>query len=146
MDFQKVSYDGDLDDMDAENLRTVVEEYEEAQTSNIAEFESAKDTIDGLEGEVAEKAEFKSRRVEKLTEVSPLGEDDVESFSLARIDSLIEEFTEDSAGEGDDPDADPEDPEFDDMGRRGPTHDNEEAAAEFAEQVGSIPGVVVNTE
>lgn len=145
MDFHKVTYDGDLDDMDADDLRTVVEEYEEAQNDNIAAFESATDTIDGLEGEVAEKAEFKARRVEKLTEVSPLGEDDVESFSLSRIDSLIEEFTEDSTDEEPDPD-DPEDPEFDDMGRRGPTHNDEDENARFAEQVDSIPGVVVNTE
>lgn len=143
MDFQKVTYDGDLDDMDAESLRTVVEEYEEAQTSNIAAFESATDTIDGLEGEVAEKAEFKARRVEKLTEVSPLGADDVENFSLSRIDSLIEEFTASEPDGGEDADED-EDPEFDDMGRRGPTHtDEDEATARFTEQVEAIPGVVV---
>lgn len=141
MNFQKVTYDGDLDDMEAEDLRAVVEEYEEAQDTNIEEFEDAKDTIEGLEGEVAEKAEFKAQRVEKLVEVSPLGEDDVENFSLSRVDSLIEEFTEDSDDDGED-DED-EEPEFEDMGKRGETHGEDETPTKFREQVESIPGVVV---
>lgn len=142
MDFQKVSYDGDLDDMEADDLRTVVKQYEEAQDSNIAEFETAKETIDGLEGEVAEKEEFKQRRVDKLTEVSPLGEEDVGEFSLTRIDSLIEDFTEESA----DDENPEEDPEFDDMGQRGPTHDEDAGMAEYAAEVDSIPGVVVTED
>lgn len=145
MDFQKTTYDGDLDEMDAEDLRTIVSEYEEAQEANIAEFESAKETIEGLEGEVAEKAEFKDQRVEKLVEVSPLGEDEAENFSLARIDDLIAEFTEESETEGDDVEDDDE-PTFEDQGTRGPTHDGDGVETKYAEVVDSVPGVVVDNE
>lgn len=144
MDFQKVTYDGDLDEMEADDLRSIVEEYEEAQETNIGEFEAAKERIEGLEGEVAEKAEFKAERVERLTEVSPLDEEEAESFSLARIDSLIAEFTEDSTA--DEEVEDDEEADFDDMGHRGPTHDDEDGMSEYKAQVETIPGVVVDSE
>jgi hypothetical protein len=139
MDFQKVTFEGDLDEMDEEELVGLVRQFSDAQDDNIAEFETASEEIDDLEGRVSEVAEFDAELTEQLVEASPLDEDEVASFSISRKRSLLADFSEaeeeaDEGGEGD--------KDFSEMGQRGPTHNEEEAKAQFAKDfLGDIPGL-----
>lgn len=141
MNFTKVSFDGDLDDIeDADELRGVIRKFQSAQESNISEFEDAKDTLEDFEGRVGEAQEFKEDLAETLSEVSPLDTDEAMTYKMARQRELIAEFSEseatDEVEEEETPDA------FSDMGQRGETHDDDEAARSFAEKhIGGIKGL-----
>ena len=139
MDFQKVTFDTDLDEMEADDLADLVRQFSEAQEQNIAEFESASETIEGLEGRVSEVQDFDAELTEELAEVSPLGEDELADFSISRKRELLAEFAE--ADEDEEDEEEDEEAEFSDFGTRGETHD-EDAEADFAkEYLGDIPGL-----
>jgi len=140
MNFTKVSFDGDLEDIDdAEELRGVVQKFQSAQESNISEFEDAKDTLENFEGRVGEAQEFKEDLAEDLNEVSPLSEEEALTYDMSRIRELIGEFTEETVE--DDPDSESPD-SFSNMGQRGETHDDEKAEATFVEDhLGDIQGL-----
>lgn len=141
MDFTKVSYDADLDEIeDADELRGIVRDFEDAQDSNISEFKDAKETLDDFEGRVGEAQEFKEELAESLSEVSPLSEDEALTYDMARIRDLIGEFSDEGVDEGED--GGDEGGEFSDMGQRGETHNEEDADKEFAEKhLGDIGGL-----
>ncbi|UBF21497.1 hypothetical protein HJTV-2_gp11 [Haloarcula virus HJTV-2] len=140
MDFQKVTFDTDLDEMEADELADLVRQFSEAQEQNIAEFEQASETIEGLEGRVSEVQDFDAELTEELAESSPLGEDELANFSISRKRELLAEFAEANEEDEEEEDED-EEAEFSDMGQRGETHD-EEAEADFAKQyLGDIPGL-----
>lgn len=140
MNFTKVSFDGDLEDIDdAEELRGVVQKFQSAQESNISEFEDAKDTLENFEGRVGEAQEFKEDLAEDLSEVSPLSEEEALTYDMSRIRELIGEFTEETVE--DDPESESPD-SFSNMGQRGETHDDEKAEATFVEDhLGDIQGL-----
>ena len=54
LDFQKVTYNGDLEDADRESLIELVEKFQDAQEANAAEFEAAKEQVESLEGAFSE--------------------------------------------------------------------------------------------
>ncbi|UBF22030.1 hypothetical protein HRTV-15_gp11 [Halorubrum virus HRTV-15] len=140
MDFQKVTFDTDLDEMEADELADLVRQFSEAQEQNIAEFEQASETIEGLEGRVSEVQDFDAELTEELAESSPLGEDELANFSISRKRELLAEFAEANEEDEEEEDED-EEAEFSDMGQRGETHD-EEAERDFAKQyLGDIPGL-----
>lgn len=147
MDFQRVAFDTDLDEIEADELRTLVRKFDEAQEQNIGEFEAATEQIDELEGRVGEVEDFDDELTDELAEVSPLSGDELAEFTIARKRDLLAEFSEEEdtdEEETDDEDDDGDDGEadFDDMGQQGPTHDDEEAAQEFADKyLGDIPGL-----
>ncbi|WP_144797660.1 hypothetical protein [Halorubrum depositum] len=144
MDFQKVTFDTDLDEMEADELASLVRQFSEAQEQNIAEFEQASETIEGLEGRVSEVQDFDAELTEELAEVSPLGEDELAAFSISRKRELLAEFAEadEDEEEEDDDDNEDEEAEFSDFGTRGNVGDDDEAKADFAKQyLGDIPGL-----
>jgi hypothetical protein len=139
MNFTKVTFDGDLDDIeDGDELRTLVRKFESAQDANISEFETAKETLTDFEGRVGEAQEFKQELAETLSEVSPLSEDEAMDYDMARIRTLIGEFSDDG---GSDESAEGES-SFSDMGHRGETHSDDDESRNFAEEhLGSIKGL-----
>lgn len=141
-DFTRVSFDTDLDEIDdAGELRGLVREFQNAQDSNISEFQDAKDTLDEFEGRVGEAQEFKEELAESLSEVSPLSEQEALTYDMARIRELIGEFSDAPAG-GDDPEGEgDEGGAFSDMGKRGETHNGETDRAFADEQIGDIQGL-----
>lgn len=141
MDFTKVTFDADLDEIeDADELRGIVRDFEDAQDSNISEFKEAKETLDEFEGRVGEAQDFKEELAENLSEVSPLSEDEALTYDMARIRELITEFSEDAPV--DDGDEGGEEGQFSDMGQRGETHTDEDVDREFAEKhLGGIGGL-----
>lgn len=140
MDFTKVTFDADLDEIDdADELRGIVRDFDTAQDSNISEFESAKDTLDDFEVRVGEAQEFKQDLAEDLSEVSPLSEDEAMTYEMSRIRELIGEFSDETdADEGEESD----EGQFSDMGQRGETRSDEDGDREFAEKhLGNIGGL-----
>lgn len=143
MDFTKVTFDVDLDEIeDADELRGIVRKFESAQDSNISEFEDAKDTLDEFEGRVGEAQEFKEELAESLSDVSPLSSEEALTYDMTRIRELITEFSEDDS-EGDEPEGEVEEgATFSNMGQRGETHSDEDGDTEFAgKHLGDIGGL-----
>jgi hypothetical protein len=142
MNFTKVSFDGDLDEIeDADELRGIIRKFESAQDSNISEFEDAKDTLEDFEGRVGEAQEFKEELADSLSEISPLSAEEALTYDMARIRELIGEFSEaESANAGED--GGDEGGKLSDMGQRGQTHNEEAEEREFAEKhLGDIDGL-----
>jgi len=134
MDFHKVTFDNELEDMEADELRGLVREFYEAQSDNIAEFTEAKESIEALEGRVGEVSDFDEELTEELAEVSPLDEEELSNFSISRKRSLLADFSESGEGEGEGEEDDVEGGQsFSDMGNRGETHGEDESGQKFAE-------------
>lgn len=141
MDFTKVSFDADLDEIeDADELRGIVQKFESAQESNISEFQDAKDTLEDFEVRVGEAEEFKQDLAERLSEVSPLSEDEALTHNMSRMRELIADFSETEVEEEEVTEDTPE--TFSNMGQKGETHNEEENEAAFAEKhIGNINGL-----
>lgn len=148
LDFNRVNYDGDLSDFDAEELRELVSEFESAQESNLAEFETAAEELDEVEKAVPEEYEAaRADLIEDITEAEtfdqvPLSEEDLEDEDFASLRDWLD-FVQDAASEDED-ETDEEDGEFDDMGKEAPVNDPEDGVPEFAKRkLGDMQGVVV---
>lgn len=147
IEFSRVSYDGDLEDADREDLESLVGQYEEAQEANAAEFEAAKEQVESLEDvDVSDFHDARSDLIEGVTgydsfEDSPVGEDDLEDASFGKLREWDAYFAaQDAEAEADDEEADDEEADFDDMGEETPT-DEEPDDTEFAKQHLDLGGV-----
>lgn len=144
LNFNKVTYDGDLADFSEDELRELVREFENAQESNVAEFETAAEALDGIEeADIEEFADARERLIDSITEAEafsevPLSEDALAEQSFGELqewDEFVSEF--DSADESEEG----ADGEFDDMGQEAPTREETDADAEFADKYLDISGV-----
>lgn len=160
MDFNKVNYDGDLEDRDQDDLIDLVEDFEKAQEANVAEFETAQEQLqDALDdddasfedvfGEVKDFASAKADLIGEVTEFdsfaeSPLTEADLEDATFSKVREHYAYFADldaeaDARGGGGDEGG--EDGEFSDMGQRAPTNDDVDDDEEFARRhLGGMPG------
>lgn len=142
LDFNQVTFDGDLEDASEEDLRELIATYEDAQEDNAAEFEAAKETLDEVEDvNVEEFHDARADLIETITEYesfedAPLTEDDLEDSDFARLREYDDYFGAQDAA------SDEEDGEFSDMGTESPEDENETSDAEFFEDaLGDVPGV-----
>lgn len=128
MNFNKVEFDTELEQLDADELRELVGKFTEAQAENLETFEDAADRVREFE-------EYNEELTEELVEVSPLTEAEVEATSFSRKRELLDEFDGEQSGEAD------EKPRG--FGQRGKTHGNEEdSTPELVEQAfNDISGV-----
>jgi len=118
LNFTKVTYDGDLSDFDADDLRELIKEFENAQESNVAEFNEAADKLDEVEDfDLDEYQDAKSDLIGDITEADafedvPLTEGDLEDADFGTVREWHDFVSSQATDEGDeDGDAD-----FDDMG------------------------------
>lgn len=156
MDFQTINYDGDLEEADAEELRSIVSRFETAQDENVAEFKAAKEQtqdllgedadFEALFGEVTDFTEAKDELVDEIGEMdafaeSPMDEEELRAASFSKVRSWHAHFSALDAEEA--PEAEEaEEQEFEDMGQRAETHNEEDEDIEFAEKyIGDLPGV-----
>ncbi|WP_372611633.1 hypothetical protein [Halomonas sp.] len=156
MDFNQVNYDGDLEGRDSDELVGLVEDFEKAQEANVAEFNDAKEQMqemlgddadfDALFGEVQDFASAKSEIISEITEFdsfdgSPVSEADLKDADFNKVREYHVYFANLDA-EAEEADAKEEEkPEFNDMGKRSPTHDDDKADEEFAKQhLSGMPG------
>ncbi|MFB6188196.1 MAG: hypothetical protein ABEI86_15210 [Halobacteriaceae archaeon] len=140
MDFQKVTFETDLDQIeDTEKLRGLVREFSDAQEQNIAEFEEISEEFESLETKVGEFKDADAQLTEEVAEKTYLEESEAEALTFSRKQEILEEaeFSEEAEEESDEEEA-----EFDDMGKRGETHDESAAEADLkAEYLDDIQGL-----
>lgn len=149
LNFTKVTYDGELTDFSEDELRELVGEFESAQDSNAAEFETAAEVIDEIDSSTME--DFEDARDTLIEEITgaeafdevPLSEDHLSDKEVTSFSELREwrDFVAEETPKSED-ETDSSDVEFDDFGTQSPT-DGEEASEFVDETVDSIPGVNV---
>ena len=146
MKFNKVNFDGDLSEMDDDELTELVDQYQKAQETNVAEFKQAKEAMaelvdadenadfEDIFGEVQDFTDAKDELVDEVKEFdafadSPVTESELEDAAFSKVREWHAYFAAAEAAPEDD------DGEFDDMGKRGETGgDEEEADKAFANE------------
>lgn len=157
MDFNQVNYDGDLEDREFDDLVGLVRNFEKAQDANVAEFEEMRETMQemlgddadfsAVFGEVQDFADAKSELVAEITEFdsfdeSPVSEAYLQDASFNKVREYHVYFAEQDA-DAEAADAADEDGEgeFSNMGRRSPTHTDEDNDEAFARKhLNGMPG------
>lgn len=142
MDFHKVTVDNDIEAFSEADLRELVAEYRDAQTSNLELFEEVSEKM-------SEYREYEDELTEQLVDASPLAESEVADVSFNRKRELLAEFdeadqsTDSEAGEAEEFDGeDGEDGGSKEFGQRGETHTDEKETEDFIEsQFESMSGV-----
>lgn len=139
MDFHKVTVDNDIEAFSEADLRELVAEYRDAQTSNLELFEEVSEKM-------GEYREYEDELTEELVDASPLAESEVADVSFNRKRELLAEFdetgqsTDSEAGEAEE--FDEEDGGSKEFGQRGETHTDEKETEDFIEsQFESMSGV-----
>jgi sulfite reductase alpha subunit-like flavoprotein len=143
LNFNKVTYDGELSDFSEDELRETIREFETAQESNVAEFEKAAEATDGVDESTIE--DFEDARedlIEDITEAEafdevPLTEDKLEDEDFSDLQdwkAFVAETDTDEADEGDG------EGDFDDMGQEAPTNPDEDSEDFVEDQLGEMPG------
>lgn len=143
MDFSKVTFDKDVDELEGDEARELISDFQSAQEQNIAEFEDASEKIEDLEGSFEEFEDADEDLTAEVAEATFMSEDEASKLTFARKREILADFSaeeeevedsvEDEGGEGG--------AKFSDMGTQGETHDEDaevEAAKEF---LGDINGI-----
>jgi hypothetical protein len=138
LNFTQVTYDGELADFEAERLREIIREFENAQESNVAEFEDAADALDGVDEKIEDFAEARQALLDDITEAEafdevPLTEEALEEQSFGQLQEWHDFVADHGVETGDETDeADESGSDFDDFGTKSPTPDDEDDE-DFAE-------------
>jgi hypothetical protein len=144
LNFSEVSYDGDIEDAEAEQLRELVSQYEEAQSDNAAEFEAAKEKIEEVSDvQVSDFEDAREDLIETITdfdafEGSPVSEDELDEATFSKLREW-EAYFEEQATE--DTDEEETDEDFSDFGTESKVPDDDEGDAELESVVGGVSGV-----
>jgi hypothetical protein len=141
LDFTKVSYDGDLSDFSEDELKELIEEFESAQDSNVAEFETAAEALDEVDSSNIE--DFEEARATLIEDVVgaeafdevPVTEETLEDEEATSFSDL-QDWKEFVAQEEDSEDSDAT---FEDMGTKSPV--DGEGADFVDEALGDMPGL-----
>jgi len=150
LNFNRVSYDGDLADFSEEQLRELVSEFETAQESNVAEFETATEALDEVDESVIE--DFEDAReglIGDITEAEAFDEVPVSEGILRDTETTsftdLQNWKNFVAEAGDENGSDPDEPEgggsFDDFGQKSPTDPDDETEDFVERELGSMRGV-----
>lgn len=135
MDFTKVEFDDDLSDMEADELRELVTEYQEAQSANLSAFDEVADTVEEFES-------YDSQLAEEVLEYSSLSEESAKALSFADKQRLLADLNADDGDEADEFDeGDEGGEEFEDRGTKGSTHGDEGTPDFIKDAFESIDGV-----
>jgi hypothetical protein len=147
LEFDKVTYDRELADFSEEDLRELVTKFEDAQESNVAEFETAAEAVDGIDESTIE--DFEDARgalIEDITESEdfddvPLTEDKLEQEDFSALRDW-KQFVQ-SAETDTDPDEESGDGEgeFNDMGTKSPKQDDSEDETFAEDALDSVQGL-----
>lgn len=135
MDFKKFEYD-DLEGMEADELRELVQSFAEAHEANHETFKDVSDTV-------AEFNEQNEQLAEEVIEKTSLSEDAAESLSYSDKRSLLEDFRADDGSEEtyDEDEGEEEEAEFEDRGTKGETHGEDGTPAAVEQAFNNISGV-----
>lgn len=150
-DITKVTIDGNVDDLSQDQLRELVGKFQDAQDSNVAEFEKAMEATDGMDGSTIE--DFEDARqglIESITDAEafdevPLTEDALEDSEFSELQDW-QDFVDAQAVEdgGDEADEGGEGADFDDMGQKSPSDLDDETEDFVEKELDGIQGLNLN--
>jgi hypothetical protein len=146
MDFQKVTIDTDVDELEGDEARELVSDFQNAQEQNIDEFKTASEKLEGLdESAITEFEDAQEELTQDVADVTFMSEDEAAQLSFSRKREILADFSEEEEAEaGDDVENDGEEAEFSNMGQRGETHNEDEAKESVAkEYLGDIQGLEI---
>jgi hypothetical protein len=147
LEFDKVTYDRELADFSEEDLRELVTKFEDAQESNVAEFETAAEAVDGIDESTIE--DFEDARgalIEDITESEdfddvPLTEDKLEQEDFSALRDW-KQFVQSAETDTDsDEESDDGEGEFTDMGKKSPKQNESEDEAFAEDALGGVQGL-----
>jgi hypothetical protein len=143
MDFSKVTFEKDVDDLEGDEARDLVSDFKSAQEQNISEFETASEQIEDLEGTFDEFEDADEELTAEVAEATFMSEDEAEQLAFTRKREILAEFSEEEDSIDEDVEVEGEggDGKFKDMGQRGETHTDEEKKAFAEEHLGDIQGL-----
>jgi hypothetical protein len=144
LNFSKVSYDGELADFSEDDLRELVGEYEDAQESNVAEFETAAEAIGDYDEETIE--DFEKAREELVEDIVaadtfdevPVGREALEDADFSELQEW-RDFVAETPDETDDAEAD--EGGDGDFGTKGPVNETGDETDFADEALDSMPGL-----
>jgi hypothetical protein len=145
LNFKQISYDGELADFSEEDLRELVGEYEEAQESNVAEFEQAAEALGEYDEETIEDfEEAREALIEDIVAADTFDEVPVGSDTLETADfSELQEWQDFVAETPDETDAveDEDGSTVDDFGTKGAVKETGDETDFADEALESMPGL-----
>lgn len=124
MEFKKFEFD-DLSDMEADELRELVHQFNKAHETNLETFEEVSESVE-------EFSEYEADLTEEVVEMSSLSEEAAKALPFSEKKSLISDLNAPEAGgEGEEVD---EETDFEDRGTKGKTDvEDENKTPEFIE-------------
>lgn len=127
MEFTEIEFDADLDELESDELATLVREYADAQADN-------KETMEEATERLGEFEEFESELTDEVAAETALPREEAERLSFSGKRDLL-----DAAEPEPEAEAEAEAEEFDDMGAKGQTdfEENNTGTSDFVE--GAIP-------
>lgn len=133
MNFQKVDFEDDLEDMEPDELRGLIGKFTEAQKANVGTFEEVADAVEEFN-------EYDEELTEEVVEHSSLSEGAASALPFSEKKNLLNDLEASEAEEGE------EETEFEDRGQKGELHDDDdEGTPEVVEDAFSnISGIEVN--
>lgn len=137
LNFKKVTYEDELSEFSEEKLRELVGEFEDAQESNVAEFQEVADATEGIsESEIEDFETFREELIEDITGAEafdevPLSEDQLESEDFSTLQEW-KDFVSGQESESESDEDEQAETEFEDMGKKAPV-DGGKDNAEFAD-------------
>lgn len=146
LNFNKVSYDGELEDFSEDELRELVGEFEDAQESNVAEFKTAVEATEGLdEGDLTEFEQAREDLLDSIVEHEnfeevPLSEDKLGEETFAEL----QDWSDFVADLGDDGETQTDDSDSEDFGKRSPVQSDDDEAEFVDEALGGMQGLNLN--
>lgn len=144
-DITKVTIDGSVSDLSEDQLRNLVDEFQEAQESNVAEFERLAEEYDDIDDDVIQ--DFEDARTALIGEITeaetfdevPLSEDALEDAEFSELQEWRDFVSEQEAEDAED---DPKDEAtFDDFGKRSPKDGGDETEDFVEDALGDVQGL-----
>lgn len=144
-DITKVTIDGSVSDLSEDQLRKLVDEFQEAQESNVAEFERLAEEYDDIDDDVIQ--DFEDARTALIGEITeaetfdevPLSEDALEDAEFSELQEWRDFVSENSEEAEDGSEADEED--FEDFGKRSPKNAGDETEDFVEDALGDVQGL-----
>jgi len=145
-DITKVTIDGSVSDLSEEQLRKLVDEFQEAQESNVAEFERLAEEYDDVDDAVIE--DFEDARTALIGEITeaetfdevPLSEDALEDAKFSELREWREFVSEDTEND-EEAEGGEADESFEDFGTRSPKDGGDETEAFVEDALGDVQGL-----
>lgn len=146
LNFNKVTFDKDLDELSESELREGIQKFQKAQEANAAEFETAAEAVEEFDEDVIE--DFEDARetlIEDVTEAEkfdevPLTEDKLRDEDFGDLQDWKDFVTvEDTDEQPEDDETD--DGDFEDMGQKSPTGGKDDTEEFVEEELGEMQGL-----